>query len=418
MKILHINTSDLNGGAARAAYRLHKSLLFEGVESKILVQQKLSDDYTVDAYPKSFSQKILSKLRPIIDSFPVRFYNTKTLFSTSWFGFNNVVNQINALEPDVVHLHWINMGMIKLEHLTKIKAPIVWTLHDNWPFTGGCHIMWDCIKYKDNCGACPRLDSRKKNDLSRKIFNRKKYIFSKLPNMVIIGVSNWIKNCAKESSLFKNHQIIKLPNPIDTSVFKPSDKKLARELWNLPSDKKLVLFGAMRATDDINKGFKELSESLNLLNETDNIEFVIFGSSEPRIKEVFKFKTHYLGHLNDNISLVTLYSAVDVMIVPSLQESFGQTASESMACGTPVVAFAHSGLLDIIDHKITGYLAKPFETKDLARGIEWILNHNNFDEISKAARKKIIYEFDSRIVVQKYIELYDSILNDSKVRLK
>lgn len=106
------------------------------------------------------------------------------------------------------------------------------------------------------------------------------------------------------------------------------------------------------------------------------------------------------------------------MIVPSLQESFGQTASESMACGTPVVAFAHSGLLDIIDHKITGYLAKPFETKDLARGIEWILNHNNFDEISKAARKKIIYEFDSRIVVQKYIELYDSILNDSKVRLK
>ena len=417
MKILHINTSDINGGAARAAYRLHKSLLFKGVESKMLVQQKLSDDYTVEAYPKSFSQKILSKLRPIIDSLPVRFYSTKTLFSTSWFGFNDVVNQINALEPDIVHLHWINSGMIKLEHLTKIKAPIVWTLHDNWAFTGGCHIMWDCVKYMNTCGACPRLESSKSNDLSRKIYNRKKNTFSKLPNMVIIGVSNWIVNCAKKSSLFKNHQIIKLPNPIDTSVFKPFNKKLARELWNLPSDKKLILFGAMSATVDINKGFKELSESLTLLKNTDNIEFVVFGSGEPRIKEVFKVKTHYLGHLNDNVSLVTLYSAVDVMIVPSLQESLPQTAIESMACGTPVVAFGHTGLLDIVDHKKTGYLAKPFETKDLCKGIEWILNSNNFDEISKAAREKIVNEFDSKVVTEKFIELYDSILNNSKVRL-
>jgi glycosyltransferase involved in cell wall biosynthesis len=308
--------------------------------------------------------------------------------------------------------------MIKLEDLPKIKAHIVWTLHDNWAFTGGCHIMWDCEKYKNNCGGCPRLESNIDFDLSRRIYNRKKNVFSKIPNMVIIGVSIWMENCAKESSLFKNHKIIKLPNPIDTNVFKPFNKQLARELWNLPTDKKLVLFGAISATVDINKGFKQLTESLSFLNETENIELIIFGSGKPMVKQFSNVKTHYLGHLNDEVSLVTLYSAVDVTIVPSLQESFGQTASESMACGTPVVAFGHTGLLDIVNHKETGYLAKPFKSEDLATGIEWVLNSSNFNEISRAARKKIVNDFDSTVLAEKYIELYDSVSKNQAQDLK
>jgi glycosyltransferase involved in cell wall biosynthesis len=407
MKIIIVNTTDNFGGASRAAYRLHKSLLLKGVESKMFVQQKLSDDYTVYEYPQSFIQKMIAKIRPVIDNFPVRFYKerTKTLFSPSWLGFNNVVNQINALNPDVVHLHWINGGMIKIEDIIKIKAPIVWTLHDNWAFTGGCHIMWGCEKYKNKCGFCPRLGSNKENDLSKKIFIRKQKTFSKLPDMVIVGLSKWIQNCAKESSLFRNHKIVNLANPIDTTVFKPFDKKQARALWNLPQNKKLVLFGAMSATSDINKGFKELTESLNLLDDED-IEFVIFGSSEPKEKQPFKMRTHYLGHLNDDVSLVTLYSAADVMIVPSLQEAFGQTATESMACGTPVVGFGHTGLLDIIEHKKTGYLAKPFQSDGLALGIEWVLNTTDYNELSLNARNKIVREFDSSIVADKYLELY------------
>lgn len=411
MKIVIVSTSDNFGGAARAAYRLHKSLLAKGVESKMLVQVKQNDDYTVEVYSKSFYQKIIAKLKPALDLLFLRFYRNrdKMLFSPSAIRFNNVVEQINALMPDVVHLHWICDGMIKIEDLAQIKAPIVWTLHDNWAFTGGCHIMWDCKKYKTNCGACPRLGSDNEKDLSRKVYNRKQKTFSKLPNMIIVALSKWLENSANESSLFSNHKVVNLPNPIDTNVFKPFDKQQARELWNLPYNKKLVLFGAMSATSDINKGYKELLESLKLLTDDGNIEFVIFGSSEPKEKQPFKMTTHYLGHLNDDVSLVTLYSAADVMIVPSLQEAFGQTASESMACGTPVVAFGHTGLLDIVEHKKTGYLARPFEIEDLAKGIEWVLNAPDYNEFSKEGRDKIVKFFDSSVVADKYIELYNEI---------
>ena len=411
MKILIVNNSDIIGGAARAAYRLHRALLANGVESQMLVQFKHSDDYTVQSYIKSFWQKIVMKIGLITETFVVRQYKekSKTLFSPSWVGFNKVIDEINKINPDVVHLHWVCGGMIKIEDFAGIKAPIVWTLHDNWAFTGGCHIMWECEKYKSSCGACPRLGSDKENDLSRKIFNRKQKTFSKLPNMVIVGLSKWLEKCAKESSLFRNNKIINLPKLMNTMVFKPFDKKQARGLWNLPQNKKLVLFGAMSATSDINKGFKELTESLGLIND-ENIEFVVFGSSEPKEKEPFEMKTHYLGHLNDEMSMVTLYSAVDVMVVPSLQEAFGQTATESMACGTPVVAFAHTGLLDIVEHKKTGYLAKSFQRQDLATGIEWVLNTDNYNELCVNGREKIVREFDSSVVANEYIRLYDELL--------
>lgn len=415
MKILIVNTSDSLGGAARASYRLHRSLLKKNVNVEMLVQQKISDDYTVNDYPETFFQKKLSKIRGVIDGLPVKLYKnrTKTLFSPSWLGFNDVIKKINAAKPDIVHLHWICDGMIRIEDLTKIKAPIVWTLHDNWAFTGGCHIMWECEKYKKSCGSCPRLGSQIENDLSRRVFNRKKKTFEKIQNLTIIGLSKWLENCAKESSLLKKHPVVNLANPIDTNIYKPLAKKTARELWNLPLDKKLVLFGAMSATSDINKGYKELVEALMLLND-DDVEFVIFGSSEPRDKQPFNMKTHYLGQLTDDVSLVSLYSAVDVMVVPSLQEAFGQTVTESMACGTPVVAFGHTGLLDIIEHKKNGYLAIPLDVNDLAVGINWILESPDYDRLYMNAREKIVNEFESSLVADKYLKLYESIVSKSK----
>jgi len=213
MKILIVNTSDIQGGAARAAYRLHKSLLKLGIDSHMFVLNKSSDDYTIIAETNKV-KKMLNRLRPFFDSLPVRFYKekTKTLFSPSWFGFNNIADKINEMDPDVVHLHWITGGMLRIEDITKIKAPIVWSLHDNWAFTGGCHIKWECEKYKDSCGACPILGSNKEYDLSRSIWRRKQKVFSKLTNMTVVGLSRWIEGCAKESSLFEiqlfsNHSI-------------------------------------------------------------------------------------------------------------------------------------------------------------------------------------------------------------------
>ncbi|MDP3587813.1 MAG: glycosyltransferase family 4 protein [Sulfuricurvum sp.] len=414
MKILIVNTLDIEGGAARAAYRLHKSLLAQGVDSQMLVQSKSSDDYTVTAETDKFN-KMLNKLRPFLDSIPIRSYKerTKTLFSTSWLPFSSIVDKINEINPDVVHLHWICNGMMRIEDIARIKAPIVWSLHDMWAFTGGCHYDEDCRGYEQNCGNCKVLGSDKEKDLSRKIWYRKQKTFSIIPNMTIVGLSRWLAECAKNSSLFRDTNVVNLPNPIDTNVFKPFDKDKSRELWRLPKDKKLVLFGAMGATSDPRKGFEELSEALRKL-EDKNVEFVIFGSSEPKVSQNFGFKTHYLGSLHDDVSLVTLYSAVDVMVVPSLQENLSNAIMESLACGTPVVGFDIGGNSDMVEHQANGYLAKPFESEDLACGIEWVLNAPNYDQLCQNAREKVLREFDSFVVAEKYIQLYQKIYSEMK----
>jgi len=179
MKILHVNALDTKGGAARASYRLHRALLDKNVDSHMLVLEKSSDDFTVIG-PTSKLKQVINNLRPYVDYLPLKLYKNrkKMSFSPSWLPFSRVVSKINDLKPDVVHLHWIAGGMMTIEEIGKIEAPIVWSLHDNWAFTGGCHINLECDKYKEKCHTCPVLGSLKENDLSRKVFRRKKKVFS------------------------------------------------------------------------------------------------------------------------------------------------------------------------------------------------------------------------------------------------
>jgi len=411
MKILIVNTSDIDGGAARASYRLHKSLLALHVNSKMLVQNKISCDFTVIAETSKL-RKGFNKLRPTIDSLPIGFFKerTKTLFSPSWFGFSNIVDHINEINPDIVHLHWICGGMMTIEDIARIKAPIVWSLHDMWAFTGGCHYDEECQGYEKECGNCKVLGSDKENDLSKKIFKRKQKAFTQKKDITIVGISNWLNECSKNSTLLKDKNHINLPNPLDTNIFKPFDKEKARELWGLPKDKKLVLFGAMGATSDPRKGFYELMESLEKIEDS-NVELVIFGSERCEDTKDLGFNVYYLGQLYDDVSLVTLYNSVDVMIVPSLQENLSNTIMESLACGVPVVGFDIGGNADMIDHERNGYLAKPFSTIDLAFGIEWVLNNYNYKILCQNARNKVLNNFDSVVLAEKYIELYKSILD-------
>jgi glycosyltransferase, group 1 family len=411
MKILHINTTDIEGGAARAAYRLHKALLAEGIDSQMLVQKKLSDDYTVQTVAKTKIGKFLNFLRPYIDALPLRKYKhrTKTLFSPAWVPFSKVVDRINEINPDIVHLHWICGGMIRIEDLAKIKQPIVWTMHDMWPFTGGEHYDEEQQHYIEKCGNSRVLNSHKENDLSKRTWKRKNKTYLKINSLNTISPSQWMYEEVKKSSLLKNKTNHLLANILNTNIFKPIPKEIARELWNLPKEKKLILFGAIAATSDDRKGFNLLINALKSL-DIKNAEIIIFGSSKPKEENLIGNNINYVGHLHDDISLVSLYSSADVMIVPSKQESFGQTASEAMACGTPVVAFNTTGLKDIIDHKINGYLAEPFNSEDLKNGIEWILNNENYETLSKNARKKIVSHFSEEVLIPKYIELYKEIL--------
>lgn len=416
MKVLIVNTSDIQGGAARAAYRLHQALLVQSVDSQMLVQSKSSDDFTVHG-PKTKFKKAMARMRPTLDAIPLLRYKdrTKALFSPSWIPFLGLVDQINALNPDVVHMHWIANGMIRIEDIQKIKAPIVWSLHDMWPFTGGCHYDEGCAGYKKKCGSCPALESGKEKDLSRKVWLRKQACFLRLPNLTIIGLSKWLTECAESSYLFKNKPILNLPNPIDTKTFAPFSQTEARKLFNLPPDKKLILFGAMGATSDPRKGYKELSQALEYLSE--DYELVVFGSNEPQSPQSFKQKVWYLGYLHDDVSLRLLYSAADVMVVPSLQENLSNAIMESLSCGTPVVAFDVGGNSDLIEHEKNGYLAKSFHCNDLADGIAWILTHSMKEELKECARNKIVKNFDAEIVVKKYVELYKSIIDARNSRV-
>jgi len=411
MKLLNISTYDIHGGAARAAYRLHRALLDEKIDSRMLVKKKSSDDETVIGMSTTI-QKVLSPIQRRLDTFALRpyKYRQQTYFSTALVPYSGVAHRINALNPDIVQLHWICGGMMSIEELAKIRAPMVWSLHDNWAFTGGCHVRFGCERYKQTCGACPALGSAKENDLSRRIFRRKSKVLAGISDLTVVGVSRWMADCAAESALFRGRVVRRIPNPLDTRTYSPVPKNEARALLNLPSGRKLIAFGAVDATGDRHKGFAELNETLNKL-QLDNVELLVFGSREPKNGGNTTFRARYLGRLHDDISLRLVYSAADVMVVPSLEEAFGQTASEAMACGTPVVAFGHTGLLDIVDHKINGYLARPLDTSDLAKGIEWVLTSDDYERICMAARKKVVDAFDNVAVAGQYLRLYKEILN-------
>ncbi|MDW8464024.1 MAG: glycosyltransferase family 4 protein [Geminocystis sp.] len=410
MRLLHISTFDILGGAARAAYRIHKSLQKIGVDSWMLVQNKNGDDPSVLG-PKTKVKKFLNLFRPFIDQLPVKIYKNKSniLFSPSWLGLNDILSGIEELKPDIVHLHWVCGGYLRIGQITKIKQPIVWTLHDMWAFTGGCHYDENCNLYKTTCGHCKVLRSDKLKDLSHVGFKRKKRIYEEKKDLFVVGISRWISECAKSSSLLKDKVHLVIHNPIDIDLYKPIRKELAREIWNLPKDKKFILFGAESPTYDLRKGYKELTEALKKVKSSDT-ELVIFGRSSSQTPFDFGFKAHYVGYLSDDISLVTLYNCADVVVVPSLQENLSNTIMESLSCGVPVVAFDIGGNPDMIEHKTNGYLAKPYDTDDLASGIDWVLNDSDYNTLSLNARHKVISNFESICVANKYFKLYESIL--------
>ncbi|MEH2229724.1 MAG: glycosyltransferase family 4 protein [Nostoc sp.] len=417
MKILHISTHDINGGAARAAYRLHTGLQDIGLQSQMLVQEKYSNDKTVIA-PKIRLFQGIAKAKLTVESLPLKLYRQKknTPFFTQWLP-DRVIPKFAQINPDIINLHWISGGFMQIETFAKLKRPLVWTLHDMWGFTGGCHVTGECDRYKISCGACPQLNSGNEWDLSRWVWQRKVKAWKNL-NLTLVSPSSWLAQCARSSSLFQNLRIEVIPHGLDTQKYRPINQHFAREALNLPQAKKLILFGAIEATSDRNKGFHLLQPALQELSKSgwkDDLEVVIFGASQPENPPDLGFKTHYLGHLHDAISLATVYSAADVMLVPSLQESFGQTASESFACGTPVVAFNATGLKDIVDHQQNGYLAKPYEVEDFAKGITWVLeNEQRLQKLSFYAHEKAEQEFTLELQARRYSALFEEILMIAK----
>jgi glycosyltransferase involved in cell wall biosynthesis len=405
MKVLHLSTSDIDGGAARAAYRLHQGLLQLDIDSKMLVRAKFSTDSSVIGY-----KPLVAKLGSKLDSYPLRKYpkRKKLMFSSQWFP-DTVVPKVRSVNPDIVHLHWTCNGYLRIESLTKLKKPLVWTLHDMWAFTGGCHYTQGCDHYTKGCGSCPQLGSSDPYDLSWRNWQRKAKILRNL-NLTIVSPSQWLANCAKASPLFENCRIEVIPNGIDVEVYKPINQSAARAALNLPQDKHLVLFGAGSTSGDPRKGFHLLLSALQKLDANlwgDRLELVIFGESKPQNALPLQFQARYLGRLSDDVSLALAYVSADLFIAPSQEDNLPNTVMEALSCGTPCLAFDIGGMPDMIEHQKTGYLVQPFEIDDLVKGVEWILdNPARLKTLSVQARNHAIEKFPFRSCSEQILNIY------------
>ncbi|MEM9809467.1 MAG: glycosyltransferase family 4 protein [Cyanobacteria bacterium P01_D01_bin.56] len=412
MNVLIVSAWDIRGGAARAAYRLHQGLQQTDVTSHMLVQEKAGNDANVLAPRTNLSSNIASS-RVSFDAFPLKLYpqRQEVPFSLQWLP-NLKLPAISQLNPDVINLHWINNGYVQIEEIVKLGKPIVWTLHDMWPFTGGCHYNQDCDRYIQSCGSCPQLGSSKVRDLSRWVWNRKAKAWDQ-SNITFVALSSWLRKCAQSSSLLRDSRIEIIPNGIDTQFYKPANKQFARELLGLPQDKYIVLFGAVKATSDKRKGFHLLQSALQRLRHlgwSDRLELAIFGASSPENPPDFGLTSHYMGSFNDDLSLALVYSAADIFVLPSVQDNLPNTIMEALACALPCVAFNVGGMPDMIEHQANGYLARPYEVDDLAQGIVWTLEHQErYIKLSEHALEKVKQEFSLALQASRYKSLFAEI---------
>ncbi len=416
MKVLLASYSDCRGGAARATYRLYQGLQQVGVDVTLKVQTKHSGDPSIVG-PSTKLEKGLSVLRPTLDSLPLSWYpqRNSSIYSLNWFP-ERFKNKLAQIKPDIINLHWINAGYLQIETLAKLNYPIVWTLHDMWPFTGGCHYTQGCEGYRQSCGACPQLASKRQWDLSRWVWWRKTKAWRNL-NLTLVTPSRWLAKCAAESSLFQNRPIQVIPNGLDLEQYRPISRQLAKNLLGLSPDKFTLLFAALSTTSDPRKGYHLLLESLSklkLLLADEAIELVIMGASSVDNFADLGYKIHAFGQLHDEISLVLTYSAADLLVAPSIEDNLPNTVIEALACGTPCVAFDIGGMPDIIEHQQNGFLVQPFDKDELAYGIAWVLQEKErYESLRDRARQKTEEMFDLKIQTNAYLSLFKRILKDN-----
>lgn len=413
MKIAIVSNSDTKGGAARASFRLMLALVNNDTDCFMIVKNKQScNKYVIENSSKWGRLKgtALQKISTLLSSFQKT--SSVTLHSLNIFG-SDVDKVIERVEPNLLNLHWINFETLSIRQVAKLNKPVVMTLHDMWAFCGAEHLAQDYPKSAFRTGyTLGEHDYISGIKLNKLVWELKKKYWTRPFHIVV--PSHWMANCARESDLFRGWDINVIPNTLDTHTFKPLDKVFCREVLNLPQNKKLVGFGAFGGGKDPNKGFDLLNKSLSNLRDKEDYHCVVFGQSENSSSDTLPISSTFLGHLSDDTTLSIMYNALDVMIVPSRQESLSQTATESTSCGTPVVAFACTGLLDVVDHMKTGFLAKPFDASDLTEGIMWCIENNRNSQLSINARQraKKLWAYD--VVATQYIQLFETVIAKDK----
>lgn len=406
MKILIINRSESGGGAFVAGFRHFLALRHVGANVTMLVLKKKTDEKRIIAFSHNAIKHFFSGIKNIIEQIFYRILiknkNEHSLFTIDVFG--NDISKLSILkEADIIHIHWINLGFLSIRDLRKIiqlGKPIVFTLHDMWLFTGGCHHADDCSHFEMHCGFCPQLRCSCKNDISAIRHKHKQEILKAESVSAVVACSNWIEGLARNSSILRSKHILTIPNAIDLEIYKPDNtiKKVKR-----------ILFIATNVGDE-RKGFKYFKQCMQILSrsrDNNDLEIKVLGKYKPEYFLDIPFRIDAIGSIYDQKEIAHYYAESAILIMPSLMENLPNTIMESMACGTPVVAFNVGGIPDLIDHKHNGYLAKYESADDLAFGVQWIMDH--YEITSTNARKKAVREYSYDVIAQKHLELYHNL---------
>jgi glycosyltransferase involved in cell wall biosynthesis len=415
MRIVHLSTTDVAGGAARATYRLHTGLKRLGYDSRMLVGKKWGEDPTVEAVkrPDDLLSRVKRKLRRMrIDADFGRYAGSRPTglepFSDDRTELQDAI--LRQLPPaDVINLHWV-AGFLDHESFfagVPKDIPVVWRLADMAPCTGGCHYDEGCGRFENRCGACPQLGSTDENDLSRQVWQRKYDALWRHGRIHLAATSNWIAQQSRRSSLLRNFPVTVIPNGLDTEDFAPRDKMFARDTLGVPRDAKVVLFAAESLLVK-RKGFTLLLDALKGLLDEPGLLLLSVGSTKTAIESPVPQVN--LGRINIDRYLSLAYSAADVFVIPSVQESFGQTVSESLACGTPVIGFATGGMLDMVRPGQTGQLVPVGDTAGLRDAIRSMLRDpETLRGMSAHCRRIAVEEYSIEVQAKAYVRLYESL---------
>jgi glycosyltransferase involved in cell wall biosynthesis len=420
LKVVHLNTYDGNGGAGRACMRLNRALLSQNIDSKIIVHYKFGNNPDIKTFNRNVIQKSYTAATIIFERILAKRFlkpDSRTPFSFTWFG-RSVIRHSDVKNADIIHLHWINHGFLDPRHIAEIKKlgkPVVWTFHDSNAFTGGCHVRYTCDHYLRECGNCPLLINAGDDDISHSIWKQKNKAYQQL-DFSIAAPSLWMQASVKKSSLMKGKVVNHIPNTLETDIFKPADKKQAKQQAGLPTDKFIFLSGFMPSRKDLHKGTQYLLESMELLKQrlgvdADRIEVVVFGNRGTENVPDFPFKTSFLGTINNDEKLALHYAAADAFLIPSLEDNLPYTVMESLSCGTPVIAFTTGGIPDMVQHQYSGYLATYRSSESFADGMEWIIKHPEREKLNQQARQTIMDTFSEEVIAKQHIEVYNNLLN-------
>lgn len=419
MRVLLVNTSERTGGAAVAANRLMKALINNGVKAKLLVREKESSTLTVVPLPKSPMLRWRFLWERLVVFFHLHFQR-KHLFEIDLANTGTDITSLPEFqEADIIHLHWINQGMLSLSDIRKILRsgkPVVWTMHDIWPATAICHLTLGCRNFMTYCHHCRLLPGKgSSHDLSSKVWERKQAMIDG-ENIYYVACSKWLESEAKRSKLLDGQKITSIPNPIDLHIYNRGVKTEARQRLGLPLDKKLILFASQRVTNE-NKGMGYLIEACRRLQDLSQVAVLILGGHAEEVVAQLPLEAFPLGYINDEHRIVDIYNATDVFVLPSLSENLPNTIMEAMACGVPCVGFKVGGIPEEIDHKKNGYVAEYRSSEDLARGIRWILTEADYQALSDNAVHKVVQNYSQHSVAMKYLDVYHQAMAFKHYRL-